>query len=87
MWPLTFVLAYPLSVTADRTLPADDPDGHLFMWTLAWDAHAFVHQPLAIFDANIFYPNRNSLAYPRISSAARFSPRRCCGSPEIRSSP
>ena len=33
------------------------------MWTLAWDAHAFVHQPLSIFDANIFYPNRNSLAY------------------------
>ena len=60
---LTFLLAYPLSVTAHRTLPADDPDGHLFMWTLAWDAHAFVHQPLSIFDANIFHPNRNSLAY------------------------
>ncbi len=29
----------------------------------AWDVHAFVHQPLSIFDANIFYPNRNSLAY------------------------
>jgi hypothetical protein len=60
---LTFLLAYPLSVTANRTLPSDDPDGHLFMWTLAWDAHAFVHQPLSIFDANIFYPNRGSLAY------------------------
>ena len=60
---LTFLLAYPLSVTANRTLPSDDPDGHLFMWTLAWDAHAFVHQPLTIFDANIFYPNRDSLAY------------------------
>ena len=60
---LTFLLAYPLSVTANRSLPSDDPDGHLFMWTLAWDAHAFVHQPLSIFDANIFYPNRDSLAY------------------------
>jgi PA14 domain-containing protein len=60
---LTFLLAYPLSVTANRTLPSDDPDGHLFMWTLAWDTHAFVHQPLSIFDANIFYPNRDSLAY------------------------
>ena len=60
---LTFLLAYPLSVTANRTLPADDPDGHLFMWTLAWDVHAFVHQPVSIFDANIFYPNRDSLAY------------------------
>ena len=60
---LTLLLAYPLSVTANRTLPSDDPDGHLFMWTLAWDTHAFVHQPLSLFDANIFYPNRRSLAY------------------------
>ena len=59
---LTLLLAYPLSVTANRTLPSDDPDGHLFMWTLAWDVHAFVHQPLTIFDANIFYPLRDSLA-------------------------
>jgi hypothetical protein len=33
------------------------------MWTLGWDAHAFVHQPLHIFDANIYYPNRLTLAY------------------------
>ena len=60
---LTLLLTYPLSVTAHRTLPADDPDGHLFMWTLAWNTHAFVHQPLSIFDANIFFPQRNSLAF------------------------
>jgi hypothetical protein len=60
---LTLLLAFPLSVTPHRTLRSDDPDGHLFMWTIAWDAHAFVHQPLSIFDANIFYPNRRSLAY------------------------
>src|SRR6187401_3076647 len=60
---LTLILTFPLSVTANRTLPADDPDAHLFMWTLAWDAHAFIHQPLSIFDANIFYPNRDTLAY------------------------
>src|SRR3954469_2267147 len=60
---LTMAFAYPLSVTAHRALPADDPDAHLFMWTLAWDAHAFIHQPLSIFDANIFYSNRDTLAY------------------------
>ena len=32
------------------------------MWTLAWNAHAFVSQPLSIFDANIFHPLRNTLA-------------------------
>jgi hypothetical protein len=33
------------------------------MWTLAWDAHAVIHQPLAIFDSNIYYPERRTLAY------------------------
>jgi len=46
-----------------RVLPAVGSDSDLFMWTLAWDAHAFVHQPLSIFDANIFFPNRGTLAY------------------------
>lgn len=59
----------PVVGNRTRTLPADDPDAHLFMWTLAWDAHAFVHQPLSIFNANIFYPNRDTLAYSAIGSA------------------
>ena len=33
------------------------------MWTLGWDAHAFVHHPFSIFDANIYYPERRTLAY------------------------
>jgi hypothetical protein len=60
---LTVLLMAPVSLGPQRTLFADDPDTHLFMWTLAWDAHAFVHQPLSMFDANIFYPNRDTLAY------------------------
>jgi hypothetical protein len=30
--------------------------------TLAWDTHAFT-TPLSIFDANIYYPERHTLAY------------------------
>ena len=30
---------------------------------LAWDVHAFTHQPLRIFDANTFYPLPRTLAY------------------------
>ncbi len=60
---LTVLLVYPLSVAPHRTLPSDAPDTHLYMWTLAWNTHAFIHQPLSIFDANIFYPLGNSLAY------------------------
>ena len=39
------------------------PDAHLYMWTLGWDAYAFLHQPLHIFDANIYHPYANTLAY------------------------
>ncbi len=57
------MLAYPLTVDPARRVLADGPDTRLFMWTLAWDAHAFTHGPLSIFDANIYYPERHTLAY------------------------
>jgi hypothetical protein len=60
---LTIGLTYPLSFHASTRVVADDPDGHLFIWTLAWNTHAFTHQPLSIFDANIFYPQQRTLAY------------------------
>lgn len=60
---LTIVLAYPVSLNPGTMLLADNPDTHLFLWTLAWDVHAFTSQPLAIFDANIFYPHHGTLAY------------------------
>jgi len=30
---------------------------------MAWVAHQIVHDPLHLFDANIFYPERNTLAF------------------------
>ena len=60
---LTLALAYPVSLSPGTTLLADNPDTHLFLWTLAWDTHAFTSQPLAIFDANIFHPYLGTLAY------------------------
>lgn len=60
---LTVVFAWPLSVhPATRTLPAS-PDGNLFLWTIGWNVHAFLHQPFAIFDANMYYPQAHTLAY------------------------
>ena len=50
-------------VRPGETVFGDNPDTHFFLWTLAWDAHAFVRQPFSIFDANIYYPNRLTLAY------------------------
>ena len=60
---LTMALAYPLSTHAATQVLSDSPDTNLELWALAWDAYAFVRQPLSIFDANIYYPERRTLAY------------------------
>lgn len=60
---LTFVMAFPFSWSPGSRVLADVPDGHMYLWTLAWDAHAFLNQPLRIFDANIYHPYANTLAY------------------------
>ena len=60
---LTVLLAYPLSVRPANRVMSASPDTNLFMWTLAWDVHAFTHQPIRIFDANIYYPMPRTLAY------------------------
>ncbi len=38
-------------------------DGRLLAWTLAWDNHKLLTDPTSIFQANIFYPNENTLTY------------------------
>jgi hypothetical protein len=38
-------------------------DGRFSVWTVAWVAHALVTNPADLFDANIFYPHRNALAF------------------------
>jgi len=60
---LTALLAYPLTRHPASMLMMDAPDTHLFMWTLGWDVHAFTHAPLDIFNANIYFPQRLTLAY------------------------
>jgi hypothetical protein len=71
---LTLVLTYPLSLDPAGRVMAIAADTDLFIWTLAWDAHAFVTQPLALFDANIYYPQARTLAYSEnLIGAAIFS--------------
>ena len=60
---LTLLLTWPLGVSPASTMLTMGPDGDLFVWTLAWDAHAFIHQPLSMFDANIYHPLRHTLAF------------------------
>ena len=60
---LTLVMAYPLTRHPASTAVQHGADTNLLLWLIQWNAHGFLHQPLSIFDANIFYPFRHTLAY------------------------
>ncbi len=42
---------------------ASHGDAYFSMWRLEWIAHALRTDPRTLFDGNIFYPTRNTLAY------------------------
>ena len=56
-WPLAADLAH-----VGRTLP-NDADGQFSIWNIAWVARTIVADPADLFDANIFYPHKLTLAY------------------------
>ena len=59
---LTAVMTYPQILHLhDRV--RDDGDPLFETWILAWVAHQLPRAPARIFDANIFYPERGTLAY------------------------
>jgi hypothetical protein len=60
---LALLFAYPISVHPATLRFPTGPDGDLGWYLLGWDVHAFLHRPWAIFDANIYYPERLTLAY------------------------
>jgi hypothetical protein len=73
---LTIAMAAPWSLHPSTRVVVDNPDSHLFLWALAWDAHALVTDPVSIFDANIYHPYPNTLAYSEnlIGSAVLAAP-------------
>ena len=59
---LTAVITFPqIAGFADSVPYHSDP--YFSMWRLGWVAHAIRTNPRALFDANIFYPERGTLAY------------------------
>ncbi len=58
---LTIVMTWPQALHL-RTHVATHFDAYFSMWRLGWIAHQLAHAPLALFDANIFYPQRLALA-------------------------
>jgi hypothetical protein len=60
---LTIGLTYPLAFKLDRVGRLNTGDGHFSLWNVSWVAHALTTAPRTLFDANIFYPHPDTLAY------------------------
>ena len=59
---LTLLFTFPLWIQPDAALH-ELGDTSLNAWIIAWDAHALVTDPLHLFDANIFFPHKRTLAF------------------------
>jgi hypothetical protein len=55
-------LLWPLLAPGHPVLP-DIDDAFFNIWRLAWIAHQLVRDPIHLFDANVFHPSPNTLAY------------------------
>ena len=60
---LATVMTYPTIVHPKSFSRSDSDDGKYSLWNVAWVAHAVTTDPAHLFDANIFYPHRGTLAY------------------------
>jgi hypothetical protein len=60
---LTAAMTYPQARFLNQTVVPEFGDPLLSTWRLAWVAHQLPREPLRLFDANIFYPDRRTLAF------------------------
>lgn len=60
---LAIVHTWPLATAPGTLSRNDNGDMVLHEWIMAWVAHQVIANPLHLFDANIFYPERYTLAY------------------------
>jgi hypothetical protein len=60
---LLAAMSWPLVLDPVHQGMTDRPDGRLNAWILAWDVHALVHEPGRLFQAPIFHPLPDALAF------------------------
>jgi hypothetical protein len=66
---LTIALTWPLAMHLG-SVARDDADGQFSIWNVAWVAHALTTDPAHVFDANVFFPDKNTLAYSESNMGA-----------------
>jgi hypothetical protein len=60
---LAILHTWPLAANPAHLSRNDNADTELNTWAIAWVAHQLPRDPVHLFDANIFYPERHTLGY------------------------
>ncbi len=60
---LAVVMTWPMAGKFDRAARLNFGDGEWSVWNVTWVAHARTTRPADLFQANIFHPDRDTLAY------------------------
>jgi hypothetical protein len=60
---LAIVMTWPLGADLAHLGRTTSADWQVSLWTVNWVARTIVADPLHLYDANIFYPHRTTLAY------------------------
>ena len=82
---LTVIHTWPLATDLPHFSRVDNADTELNGWAVSWIAHRLPRDPLHLFDANIFFPERYTLAYsePLIPPALLGAPLRWVGASPV----
>lgn len=67
---LAALLTWPLVARLGSASRIDSGDGRHGVWNVAWVAHALTSNPRSLFNANIFHPHRQTLAYSEANIVA-----------------
>lgn len=60
---LACVFTYPYIIQFNNAGRLDTNDGRWSIWVVSWVAHALTADPRQLFNANIFFPHTNALAF------------------------
>jgi hypothetical protein len=60
---LAVVCTWPIAYKLDSVGRLNTADGHWSLWCVTWVAHALAEDPRDLYNANIFSPHDNTLAY------------------------
>jgi hypothetical protein len=67
---LSIALTWPLAARLGTAGRVDSGDGRHGVWNVSWVAHALTTSPTTLFDANIFFPHPNTLAFSEANLVA-----------------